>query len=166
MLDIEDGDNADNVIAAKTQEEIEMCNLWQTVLRIENRQIGMTDNFYELGGHSLHAMELAILVPCELGLIMSNPSPLSLLDHLQQNRGANNTIDNLIENLVDSDVMTSHEQRMLTIHLQDINSTSYNIPFHVRFHDESIDVHSNLSVVLESLPILSTRFVGGKAVVM
>ena len=163
IMVLQNGENAENFIAPETQEEVEMCTLWQSILRIEDRQIGMTDNFFELGGHYLRAMELAMALSCDVRLIMSNPSPLSLLDHLQQNRETNDTMDKLIQNLVESDAMTRHEQQMLFIHLQDTNSNSYNMPFSVQFHD-SIDVHSNLSIVLESMPIFSTRFVNGKAV--
>jgi len=43
-------------VAPRTELEITLCQIWQEVLGVE--QVGMTDNFFHLGGHSLLVVKL------------------------------------------------------------------------------------------------------------
>jgi acyl-CoA synthetase (AMP-forming)/AMP-acid ligase II len=43
-------------IAPRTPIEIELASAWKTVLKLD--QVGITDNFFDLGGHSLAAMRV------------------------------------------------------------------------------------------------------------
>ncbi len=43
-------------IAPKTEEEVQLAKIWQEVLRLE--KVGATDNFFDLGGHSLKAVRI------------------------------------------------------------------------------------------------------------
>ena len=86
-----------------------------------------------------------------------------LLDHVQQNKeGTDTPMDTLIQSLTETEELTKNEQRMLFIHLSNKTSNSYNIPLQVQF-PKSIDIWTNLALVLDSLPIFSTRFANGKA---
>jgi acyl carrier protein len=43
-------------VAPKTEVERRIADIWQEVLGVE--QVGLHDNFYDLGGHSLMGMQL------------------------------------------------------------------------------------------------------------
>jgi acyl transferase domain-containing protein len=53
-------------IAPQTALQQQICALWQTVFQID--QVGIHDNFYELGGQSLMAIRLMGLIEDELGV--------------------------------------------------------------------------------------------------
>ena len=63
----------------------------------------------------------------------------------------------------DQSAMAYAEQRLLAIHLQDPNSKNFHNWFRVKFPIH-IDLQSNLSCVLESLPVMRTRFVNNEAI--
>jgi len=44
------------VVAPRTETERILCKVWQEILRVDT--VGITDNFFEIGGHSLLAMKL------------------------------------------------------------------------------------------------------------
>jgi len=52
----------------KTNFEQSLVNLWSTVLNIKPNLIGTNDNFFTLGGDSIHAMELVTKIKNELDL--------------------------------------------------------------------------------------------------
>ena len=152
--------------APQSEEEIQMCELWQSILNVD-KKVGMDDDFFELGGHSLLAMELAMKVKCDVREIMANSTVSGLLRHLGESNNVNavRAMDAVIDALPESDMTTRHEQRMLYIYLSDPSSNSYNIPFHVQYNAASgINLFGNVTMVLESIPILRTRFVGGEAI--
>ena len=45
-------------IAPESEEEMRMVEIWADILKIDSSEIGVTDNFFNLGGHSLKALEL------------------------------------------------------------------------------------------------------------
>ena len=147
-------------VAPVTEEELQMIEAWQSVLEAE-QAIGMNDNFFELGGHSLLAMKLAAVLGCGLDVIMSNPTPSSLVTSSRD--GSSFKMEALIASLEEDTSMTKNEQRLLFIHLQDRRSKSYNMPFCVKFED-SVDLKTNLELVLDRIPSLRTRFENEKAI--
>jgi natural product biosynthesis luciferase-like monooxygenase protein len=56
-------------VAPETPTERKLAKLWQDVLRID--RIGVNDNFFESGGHSLLAMQLARRIRDEFGVELS-----------------------------------------------------------------------------------------------
>ncbi|BBN81241.1 hypothetical protein PA25_12260 [Pseudoalteromonas sp. A25] len=52
-------------IAPRTDTEILLCQIWQEVLGVE--QVGISDNFFALGGHSLTVMDFIITVKKRTG---------------------------------------------------------------------------------------------------
>ncbi len=107
-----------------TVEEEEMVAQWQAVLETD-RDIGMNDNFYDLGGHSIRAMALAAVLDCDVRLIVAHPTPASLLAHLQASRSSccENIFSSLeeVSELTKFDVapesITNHLLSILRVHL-------------------------------------------------
>ncbi|RAM50565.1 MAG: non-ribosomal peptide synthetase [Hapalosiphonaceae cyanobacterium JJU2] len=60
-------------LPARNQTESILANIWQQVLQVS--QIGVNDNFFDLGGHSLQAMNLIALIYQELEIEI----PLSMI---------------------------------------------------------------------------------------
>ncbi|MGI4761851.1 MAG: amino acid adenylation domain-containing protein [Janthinobacterium lividum] len=54
-------------VAPRTTQETQLCALWREVLG-EELQFGVADNFFEIGGNSLHAARLYSLLKQRLGL--------------------------------------------------------------------------------------------------
>ena len=160
-----------------------MVEQWQAILgqKIKNtselereigyereRKIGMNDNFYDLGGHSILAMALAAVLECDVRSIAAHPTPASLLVHLQLQASEAETTGsskymNLLSSLEEVSDLTRTEKRMVFIQLQNPGHTTYNMPFCVKFN-ENVDLLKNAQTVVDALPILRTRFVNGKAV--
>jgi hypothetical protein len=53
-------------VAPRTALETSLCEIWQSVLGVE--RVGVTDNFFALGGHSLLVMRVVTRVRAELGV--------------------------------------------------------------------------------------------------
>ena len=74
-------------VGPRTEREEQMAAIWQSLLRIE--KVGITDNFFALGGHSLIALMLVSRARRELGLefplakILEHPTIASLLESLE-----------------------------------------------------------------------------------
>jgi len=146
-------------VAPETPEEKEMCALWETTLGLE--KVGVTDDFFEIGGHSLDAMQLAQKLSCSVQVLMANPTVESLLVEMNRLDSMDSGID--IEALEDTDVLTRAESRLSFIQVNNPSSNAYNMPFRMQYA-QSIDVHANLLRVLRDVPILRTRFVNGRAI--
>ncbi len=55
----------DNYVSPKTEIEKELCNIWQNILGVE--KVGMTDNFFNLGGNSIMAIYASHSMSKKLG---------------------------------------------------------------------------------------------------
>jgi len=141
-------------VAPATEEEIAMIDEWQAVLG-SDKIIGMNDNFFDIGGHSILAMKLAAALECDVRLISSHPTPVSLLAHLQSMEGDSSRVN--YASLKEVASLTRTEQRMVYIQLNNPDETTYNLPFCVQF-DVDIDLLANAVLVIDVLPILRTRF--------
>ncbi len=71
-------------------EEIKMGELWKTLLKLKGQPISLNDNFFDLGGNSLNAIQLTHILRKEkqngeipLKLIYENPELGSFLDSIQ-----------------------------------------------------------------------------------
>ncbi|MEX5630825.1 phosphopantetheine-binding protein, partial [Pseudomonas marginalis] len=53
-------------VAPETELEQQIATIWAEVLRLP--QVGLNDNFFEVGGHSLLAIQITSRVQAELGL--------------------------------------------------------------------------------------------------
>lgn len=72
------------IIPAQNEIQQELVSIWASVLEIDKRKISIHDNFFSIGGHSLKAMRLSLLifkkfeVKIKQIIIFSNPT-ISLL---------------------------------------------------------------------------------------
>jgi hypothetical protein len=80
---------AESFVAPETPLEEKMAALWKNVLGLE--RIGMRDNFFDLGGHSLLGLRLvnqlreALGEQLALALVFETPTPAQMADFLQKN---------------------------------------------------------------------------------
>jgi amino acid adenylation domain-containing protein len=78
--------------APRNATEATIFTIWQEALRVDN--LGIHDNFFDLGGHSMQAVgvvsriEAALERPCPLGLLFEHPTVADLATALAQNRPA------------------------------------------------------------------------------
>ncbi|MEI6205652.1 MAG: amino acid adenylation domain-containing protein [Desulfuromonadales bacterium] len=73
-------------VPPRTATEASVAAIWQRILGVE--QVGMHDNFFDLGGHSIKAIRISSAIARELGqeiplaLIFQNPTPETLASAL------------------------------------------------------------------------------------
>jgi amino acid adenylation domain-containing protein len=83
-------ENAATFVAAQTAAEVQMADLWASVLGRE--QVGIHDNFFDLGGHSLLATQLisqvrdAFQVEVPLRQLFAAPTVAGLTDYVERSR--------------------------------------------------------------------------------
>ncbi|MCP4414818.1 MAG: amino acid adenylation domain-containing protein, partial [Gammaproteobacteria bacterium] len=86
----------DEFIAPRNETEIKLAQIWQELLGIE--LIGINDNFFEIGGHSLIGVKLFSYIKNVYGVTL----PLATLFVSPTIRG--------LANLISSDIESEHEQ--------------------------------------------------------
>jgi bacitracin synthase 3 len=73
---------AGSYLPPRTATETALASIWERILGVG--RVGMNDNFFDLGGHSIKAIRIASAIAKELGqevplaLIFQNPTPASL----------------------------------------------------------------------------------------
>ena len=160
-------DNA--LVAARTQEEKKLVELWQKILHVD--QVGIFDNFFELGGHSLLAVRLAsriqeiFQIECSVKIIFEHPIITQLALYVQEQSGRLGMHCHPI-NSVDRTKclpLSCSEQRLWFLEqCGEIGVAAYNIPIAIRLlgdlsvtklrkcFDFLIARHENLRTVFKS----------------
>jgi len=118
-------------IEPKTEIEIKLANIWKEILTIE--KVSLTDNFFEIGGHSIKAMKLISKIKEEFEVsfkiseIFTNSTLLSQAENIASREiEAKNAIP-AVES--ESNYPVSFAQRRLLPASQiDESSVAYNIP--------------------------------------
>ena len=118
--------------APATELEKRIVGIWQALLGVD--EVGVTDNFFEIGGHSLRAMVLVSRMEREFGVAV----PLRELFRWPTVRTLAEWIEALgevteyarIEPLAKQDdyEMSSAQQRMYVLQQMEPQSTAYNMP--------------------------------------
>lgn len=67
--EVADAGRAGRLLAPQSATEIALHELWSTVMG--RQQIGVTDDFFDIGGHSLKASKLVSLIDQKLGISIS-----------------------------------------------------------------------------------------------
>ncbi len=78
----------------KNESEEILQTLWSEILRLDQSSIGRTSNFFEMGGHSLKAMQLFGKIKQQFGVVLSfaslfeNPTIEHLASEIQKSNGS------------------------------------------------------------------------------
>jgi len=111
--------------------EEKLVTIWQEVLGAE--KIGIGDNFFDLGGHSLKATSMVSKIHKELNIevplreIFKTPTIKGLSEYM---KGHGENIYSAIEPVEEKEryVSSSAQKRLYTLQQFDMESTGYNIP--------------------------------------
>ena len=150
-------------VAPQTELEQQLAVIWGEVLG--SKVIGLNDNFFEMGGHSLKATQLtsriveALKVNLDVGDIFSNPTIAELSNLLESIES--DTVEN-IETLPEREYYeVSHAQKRLWILNQfEENNTVYNLPVAYQFDGElnTEALVGALQDIVERHEVLRTTF--------
>jgi hypothetical protein len=127
--------------APQSEWERRLAGLWGQVLGLPAGQVGLLDNFFHLGGHSLKATRLVYLVNGELGVEMNvrevfEHSTLGAMAALLQ--GRERRMLRAIERVTgqESYPLSSAQERLYFLHRLKPDSISYNMPVHYTLEGE------------------------------
>lgn len=131
-------DQQDHYIAPRTEMEKILCELWQEVLGID--RVGIDDNFFHLGGHSLSATRLVgringtLDVNLPLKMLFSKPKLAELAEEiLVLDKHLDRPL--LLPASREQDLLPSYaQQRLWVLDRIDNGSAQYNIPAAVKLN--------------------------------
>ncbi len=117
--------------APRNSAEQKLVEIWREVLGVE--KIGINDNFFGIGGHSLKATSLAskihkiMNVEVPLKEIFTNPTIKGISEYIKDSV---ESIYSSIEPVEEKEYyeMSSAQNRIYTLQQLELNSTSYNMP--------------------------------------
>ncbi|WP_311567529.1 non-ribosomal peptide synthetase [Photobacterium arenosum] len=145
----------------QTDLEISLAQIWQSVLGIKS--IGLTDNFFYIGGHSLHAIRVLAKIKEDLqleatiGLMFSYPTIAEIIPHLQPLA----KLSAVIMPLGMSKYPLSYAQeRMLFLDAYGAAGSAYNVPYLLML-DEDVGVNclqQVLNIVVKRHTVLHSVF--------
>ena len=120
---------------APPQNETEnlLVDIWSDILGINRRQIGVHDNFFQLGGHSLKAVSLtgriykAFFVEVSIAELFKTPTIKGISDYIQK---SDKKIYFPIQPVEEKDYypLSSAQKRLYLLYQADKSSTAYNMP--------------------------------------
>jgi|GEM_PF-166635 len=148
--------------APRTPEEEVLCQIFAEVLGLE--RVGIDDNFFDSGGHSLMATRLASRVRSMLGVelplrtLFESPTVAGLRPHLRQAEKARAPL--VAEPRPERLPMSYAQQRLWFLDQLQGKSTEYNVPEALRLRGE-LDypaLERALSAIVQRHEILRTRF--------
>ncbi len=138
----------DAYVAPTTPTERQVCDIWGDVLGVD--RVGLTDDFFDLGGSSLPALEAVAAIDAALGTNLPDaavftartPRELAVLvdDALASVGASASTIPSTIP-AVDGAPLSAGEEAMLFEYRRDPGDTRYNVTRWYQLHDApSFDV--------------------------
>lgn len=153
-----------NAVAPRNEMEARLLELWCALLDVQD--IGVTDNFFEIGGHSLKATQLVALIHKQLHVqlplreIFFHPTIESLAPLLQT--ADHSGFTDILRVGEQEDYALSHaQQRMWVIAKMQDEQMVYNIPHAVAL-EGTVDLYAfekALAALLERHEILRTVFI-------
>ncbi|WP_444902111.1 amino acid adenylation domain-containing protein [Microbulbifer sp. SSSA007] len=149
----------DNYLAPRTELESQMCQIWQRVLGL--KQVGVKDDFFRIGGHSINAVKLIATIRQELAI------EVSLEDLFEQKN-----IATLISGLKRQELLTIPrsnattfplsfaQERLLFIEQFESGSSAYHIPYFTRLKPKtSLDkLEQALNAVIRRHTVLNSIY--------
>ncbi|MCP5045965.1 MAG: amino acid adenylation domain-containing protein, partial [bacterium] len=132
-LPVPDKTAGDGYVAPAGQTEEKLAELWTGVLDLESETIGVEDNFFQLGGHSLRASKLAARVHKEFNVnlplaeIFKAPTIRELALYIMQTeKDIFSSIDPVEKK--DYYTLSSAQKRLYFLQQMDASNTVYNMP--------------------------------------
>ena len=138
LPDISSADSKNIFRAPETASQVLICNLFAQLTGTQN--IGLDDDFFAVGGHSLLAIELIIQIRknsgCEIDLntLFDAPTPVALAQALDlKNSGESFVIAPASGHLSENEVVLSFgQQRLWMLNQIEGTTSAYNIPSALR----------------------------------
>jgi tyrocidine synthetase III len=125
---------AEQYIAPRNKLEKQLVEIWSRLLGVEKQRIGMTDNFFQLGGHSLKASTLLSRVRREWGVhvplaeLFKRPSVKALGQFITDAVKQNYMIPEAAETR-EYYALSSAQKRLYVLQRMDEGHIGYNIPW-------------------------------------
>ena len=116
--------------------ETDLAEIWATVLGVDG--IGRDDDFFQLGGHSLHATRIASRVRSQLQAqvgvrtMFEHPSVARLAEAVRQHTSVPLPLPAVVDTDDDEGPMTYSQERMWLLHQLDPAGAAYNMSGAVR----------------------------------
>lgn len=149
LPEIEDSNNSEYV-APRNRVETIICRVYEQILGIN--EVGIYDNFFEIGGHSLNAIRVINQIDVELGvritldMLLEYQSAKALAEKISASEG---NCDNILAAMErDYYPMSSAQKRLFVISQLDDTALPYNMPGSVEL-GESIDVDKLRSAIVK-----------------
>jgi amino acid adenylation domain-containing protein len=132
-------------VPPRDEVEKKITGIWADVLGIDQKRIGIRDNFFQLGGHSLKSINLTTKVHRELNVkiplevVFAKPTVMEMAEYIK-NGGARDNYEAITPAEQKEYYPLSSAQRRLFF-LQQVNptSTSYNIPLVMELEGELVE---------------------------
>lgn len=120
--------------------QIQVCKIWTEVLG--HKQIGLEDNFFQLGGHSLHILQICNMIRREMDYDLSItdafelPTPEEMSAFIESEQSISRKLP-IATHIEDGIITCTHQQRRLWFldHVL-INKHIYNIPIIIKYQGE------------------------------
>ena len=113
LAELQLGARGDAYVAPRTATERKLAEIWESVLKVE--RIGIHDNFFTLGGHSLRAMQVVSRVRAMFNIdlpisdLLETPTIAGIVDVLFASAGVREKVEKTAQLLVDLDGLTDAE---------------------------------------------------------
>lgn len=151
-------------VAPRNEIEQTLAELWKEELGIE--QIGIHDNFFNLGGHSLKAIRLklniqkALHVNVPLHVIFGNPTIRLLEDYIMGKEGNEDYKPIPKVSKMPNYPLSSAQKRMYMLHQLDPASINYNITnvFEIKGALDIVNLEKALQTLIQRHESLRTSF--------
>ncbi|MFA0962347.1 amino acid adenylation domain-containing protein [Roseivirga sp. BDSF3-8] len=162
----EDVSTGGPVTSAETSTQASLLAIWKEIFANEN--IGIKDGFFDLGGHSLRAIQMASLISEKMGItvdlreIFTYDSVETLAGHIDQTHDGSVGKETIIEPLpLQEYYALSHAQkRIWLVSQQEQGSVAYNVPsaFEVSGKVTPENIKNAFIVLVQRYEILRTIF--------
>ena len=155
---------SDNYEEPSNEVEEKICGMFEDILSIE--EVGINDNFFYLGGHSLKAIRLINDIVDEFKVlfkyrdIFENNTPKSLAKLVELNTGKEIKHLPRVEER-DYYQMSQAQKRMYYVQMIDSNATTYNLPqyFELKGNVDEAKLKNAFQELIDNNEILRTKFI-------
>lgn len=154
-------------IAPRNEFETKLCNLWSEILKIDFSKIGITDNFFGMGGNSILAIKLTSKINKLLNInlsvaeVLKNDTIVKLslhINNISNFQKAQILINKINVKNQEEQLLSFAQERMLFIDKYENGSSVNNIPLVFKLSD-NVDfkfLEKSINSVIERHEILRT----------